>query len=492
MIDLLKESPLQTACVVAVGTALYALYSSSKDKETDDFDKIPTPKGKYPCLGHLPLLGKNMFLQMHKWHKELGPILHIKMGVQDFIFISDPIIAHEVFNVNGSITTSRPPNKFMDGLFTMNGRGMTFPRNKNKMRESRLAVNSFLVPKAVDQMGDMIQVETNYLIDQLIKNGNTNEGVYPFDDIAFRSLNVILRVCLGTHMDSKEDPTFKNILDIMQLIMIYGSVDENIEAYIPALSFISYIQSKDKAKRNFIDNLRNPTYKKMINQALEKDVDCIVKRMKESKDIMYDEDNILVIFTEIINGGTDSVSVTLLRAFAFLSHHPEIQRKICDEIDAFITKYKRLPMFTERENFPYIISVQREIIRLYPVTPYGLPHMAEEDFVVNNYLIKKGTNLLSNMFSMHRNPNVYPDPEKFIPERFINNTSTLHASANGKPTERDQFNFGWGRHICPGIYLPSTNGNPVYADIESFVDGGVVIMPKPYKVCFVERPDRLI
>ncbi|KAI7871282.1 cytochrome P450 [Spinellus fusiger] len=474
---------------------------------------MPTPKRKYPYLGHIPLLGENSFLKMHEWHKELGPILHIKMGVQDFVFISDPTIAHEVFNVNGNITNLRPPNKFADGIYSMNRRGITFAKNRNKMRESRLAVNSFLVPKAVDQIGDVLQFETSHLIDQLIKNGNTNEGVDPFHDIAFRSLNVILRICLGTRMDSTENPTFKSIVDIMQLSIIYGSLDENIEAYIPALSFISYIQNKDKRNRDFMENLRNPVLRKMINQALERDVGCIVKRMKESEDIMYDEDDMLAILNEMILGGTDTVSVTLSWAFAFLSHHPEIQRKICDEIDAFITKYKRLPTFTEREEFPYMISVQREIIRLYPLTPYGLPHMAEEDFVVNNYLIKKGTTLLSNMYSMHRNPNFYPDTEEFIPERFINNKSTFHASANGKTTERDQYNFGWGRRTCPGIYLAETeiflaytslwarctvepaldsNGNPVYADIESFVDCGLVIMPKPYKVCFVERPDRLI
>ncbi|KAI7871261.1 cytochrome P450 [Spinellus fusiger] len=426
MIDLLKERPFQTAGVVAVGTALYALYSSSKDKETGSYDKIPMPKGKYPYIDHLPLLGENSFLKMHEWHKELGPILHIKMGVQDFVFISDPIIAHEVFNVNGNITTLRPSNKFAD---------------------------------------------------------------------AFRSLNVVLRICLGTRMDSTEDPAFKDIVDIMQLSMLYGSADKNIEAYIPALSFISYIQSKDKTKRDFIDNLRNLTYRKMINQALEGDVDCLVKRMKESEDIMYDEDDMVVFFNKMINGGIDTVSVTLSWAFALLSHHPEIQRKICDEIDAFIAKYKRLPTFTEREEFPYIISVQREIMRFYPLTPYGVPHIAEQDC------------------NMHRNPDVYPDPDKFIPERFINNTSTFHVSSNGNIKERDQYNFGWGRRICPGIYLAETgmflaytslwarctvepaldsNDSPVYADIESFVDCGLVIMPKPYKVRFVERPDKLL
>jgi cytochrome P450 len=57
------------------------------------------------------------------------------------------------------------------------------------------------------------------------------------------------------------------------------------------------------------------------------------------------------------------------------------------------------------------------------------------------------------MKAMHENPHVYGDPEKFIPERFLSNKKTMYASANGRISERDQFNFGWGRHICPGIYL---------------------------------------
>ncbi|KAI7867266.1 cytochrome P450 [Spinellus fusiger] len=513
MIELLKDHPLQSAGVVAVGTALYILYSTFNDKKHDGVEKIPTPKGKYPYLGHLPHIGKNAFLKIHEWHKELGPIIQVQMGVQDFVFISDSVIAHEIFNVNGSITTLRPSNKLGDGAYSLNGRGMGFPKNKKKLKESRLAASSILAPKVVDRLGDEIQFETDYLIDQLMSHGNTDEGVDPFHDITFRTLNLILNVCIGIRLDSTNDPMFMDILEINRLTMFHLSVEENIGAYIPALSFVSYLKGSDKKGLDFINNLRNPVLRKMINQALERDEECLLKKMKDTEEKIYDEDDMMMLVNDLIIAGTDTVSVTLSRAFFFLSHYPEIQKRICEEIDAFITKHKRLPKFTEREAFPYITSVQREILRLYPTTPLGLPHVAEQDFVVNNYMIKKGTTLLSNMYSMHRNPDIYSDPEKFIPERFINNKSTFYASANGKPTERDQYNFGWGRRICPGIYLAETelfmtyttlwarctiepaldsNGNPVCTNIKSYVDGGVVSMPEPYKVRFVERPDRLL
>ncbi|KAI7865738.1 cytochrome P450 [Spinellus fusiger] len=436
------------------------------------------------------------------------------MGVQDTVFISDPSIAHKVFNTNGGVTTMRPTNNFTSEYYSINGRGMIFAKDKKKLKESRLAANMFLVPKVLDQMGDIITIETSYLVDRLIRNGNTDEGVNPFNDLTFRSLNVMTKVCLGIRLESTDDPVFMNILEIIHLSFMYSGLDETIDAYIPALWFIGYFQKKDTQKREFIANLRDPTMKKLIAQSIEEDNDCLVKRMRKSdNNNMYDEEDIMVLVCDLLVAGTDTVTLSISWAFVALSRYPEVQQKICAEIDAFITKHKKLPTFADREAFPYTISVQREIMRFYPLTPYGNPHVAEQDFTVNNYRIKKGTTLVSDMYSMHRNPDVYSDPDRFIPERFINNKSTFHASANGNTKDRDQFNFGWGRRICPGIYLAEmeifqtyinvwarstvepaldSNGDPVYGDIEGFIDGGIAIIPKPYKVRFVERPDRLI
>lgn len=73
--------------------------------------------------------------------------------------------------------------------------------------------------------------------------------------------------------------------------------------------------------------------------------------------------------------------------------------------------------------------------------------------VYKNYIIPKGTILVSNVHSLHNDSTTFPDPEKFDPERFINDTRSMYASSNGNVQNRDHFIFGWGRRICPGIYL---------------------------------------
>ena len=71
------------------------------------------------------------------------------------------------------------------------------------------------------------------------------------------------------------------------------------------------------------------------------------------------------------------------------------------------------------------------------------------------YLFPKGANILPTILSMHYDPELFPEPEKFKPERFLNNTRTMQSCANGKLEERDTFMFGWGRRACPGVHLVS-------------------------------------
>lgn len=155
--------------------------------------------------------------------------------------------------------------------------------------------------------------------------------------------------------------------------------------------------------------------------------------------------------------------MSLSWGFAILCHYPDVQKKLRDEVDAFIAVHKRLPTFAEREQLPYLISVQKECMRYRPTTPFGVLHENTEDrklilnakgrgellreyiVEIRGYFIPKGSVLVSNMYGMHANPNIYPEPEKFKPERFLNNLKTMSAAANSRIEGRDQYNFGWGR-----------------------------------------------
>lgn len=70
-------------------------------------------------------------------------------------------------------------------------------------------------------------------------------------------------------------------------------------------------------------------------------------------------------------------------------------------------------------------------------------------------MIPKGSILVSNIHALHNDEYAFTEPEKFIPERFLHDTHTMHARAHGRFENRDHFAFGWGRRMCPGILLVS-------------------------------------
>lgn len=62
-----------------------------------------------------------------------------------------------------------------------------------------------------------------------------------------------------------------------------------------------------------------------------------------------------------------------------MCHHPDIQKKVAAEIDAFIKTHGHLPDLKEKEQLPYCISVIKESLRFRATAPLGLAHTTRED-----------------------------------------------------------------------------------------------------------------
>ncbi|KAF9046689.1 cytochrome P450 [Panaeolus papilionaceus] len=129
---------------------------------------------------------------------------------------------------------------------------------------------------------------------------------------------------------------------------------------------------------------------------------------------------------------------------------PSVQRKAQSEVDN-ITNRDRLPTFDDRPSLPYIEALMRELLRWRPPLPLNVPHVTSDRDVYKGYYIPKGTVVVANIWAMSRNEEVYPDPEEFRPERFLNTDGSL------KGDDEFLISFGYGRRICPGKYIAFGN-----------------------------------
>ncbi|KAG6898822.1 hypothetical protein C0993_003910 [Termitomyces sp. T159_Od127] len=125
---------------------------------------------------------------------------------------------------------------------------------------------------------------------------------------------------------------------------------------------------------------------------------------------------------------------------------PEVMRKAQAEIDSIVGN-DRLPTLKDRQHLPYVDALTKEVFRWNIVAPLGLPHCSIEDDVHNGYFIPKGSIVMVNIKGILHDPEVYADPQKFNPERFI--------ATEGRPAEPDprHVTFGFGRRICPGAVI---------------------------------------
>ncbi|KAL5639922.1 hypothetical protein ACGC1H_006477 [Rhizoctonia solani] len=139
-------------------------------------------------------------------------------------------------------------------------------------------------------------------------------------------------------------------------------------------------------------------------------------------------------------GGTDTSVSALVTFMLAMVRFPDIQVKAQQEIDA-VTRGNRLPTLKDRSMMPYMERLISEVLRWQPVSPIGVPHVAAKEDTYRGYRIPKGTIVFGNLWAMSRDERVYPNPEMFDPDRYLDNKVPVLPG------------FGWGSRLCPGIHL---------------------------------------
>lgn len=122
--------------------------------------------------------------------------------------------------------------------------------------------------------------------------------------------------------------------------------------------------------------------------------------------------------------GHDTTSSTTAFTLGLLARNPAAQAKLREEARAIlaehnITKDEEVYFtFEDLSKMKYAHAVIKESMRMFPVAP-GIPREAIVDDEFNGLRIPKGTMVSVNSTYIHRSPDFYDEPEKFIPERWL-------------------------------------------------------------------------
>ncbi len=150
-------------------------------------------------------------------------------------------------------------------------------------------------------------------------------------------------------------------------------------------------------------------------------------------------DEVLTIFF----AGHETTAQTLTWAFYLLSKHPEIERRLYEEVDGALNG--RLLTLEDLPNLPYARMIIEETMRLYPPI-WAFPRDATVDDEIGGYHVPKGSMILVSQYLTHRHPEFWENPEGFDPDRFTPEGS------EGRPRYA-YFPFGVGPRTCLGNHF---------------------------------------
>lgn len=152
--------------------------------------------------------------------------------------------------------------------------------------------------------------------------------------------------------------------------------------------------------------------------------------------------------------GSETTSSELYGFAQAMLLYPEAQRKGQEEVDRLCGD-ERWPTLDDMANLPYVRACVKETLRWMPATILGaVPHALTEDDEYMGYHLPAGAMILLNVWTIHRDPERYYSPDKFLPERYLgDNTTSAESYTLNDVSKRDHFSFGCGRRACPGTHI---------------------------------------
>jgi cytochrome P450 len=128
----------------------------------------------------------------------------------------------------------------------------------------------------------------------------------------------------------------------------------------------------------------------------------------------------------LLIAGHETTASTLAWAFERLQHDPRVLGRLVEEIDV--------------GEDAYLTATIQETLRIRPVLPNVAPRLVAKPIEIGGWTYPAGCSLVPNSYLIHHDPEIYPEPDRFQPERFLDE----------QPGTYTWIPFGGGRRRCLG------------------------------------------
>ncbi|MED6143342.1 hypothetical protein PIB30_005258 [Stylosanthes scabra] len=417
------------------------------------FKNLPPGPPTLPLIGNLHYLKPPLHRTFAALAASYGEIMSLWFGNRLVVVVSSPSLAQECFTKNDVVLANRPrflAGKYIFYNYTTLGSANYGDHWRNLRRITTIDV---LSSHRLNSFIEIRKDETRRLIEKLGKETNNGE----FVKVSLKSrltemtFNGMMRMISGKRyygddVDMTEVEEAKQFREIItEILSLQGA--NNKGDFMPLAKLFDFDDLENRLKRiakradSFLQGLIEEHRVAALNDGGADTMIFHLLKLQETEPEYYSDLMIKGLIQAMLLAGTDTSAVSMEWVMAELLNHPQVMKKVKDELDTQIGK-DRLVQEQDLPNLPYLQNVISETLRLHPPAPLLLPHSASEDCTIGGYNIPKDTIVLTNAWLIHRDSKIWADPESFKPERFEN-----------EGEENKLITFGLGRRACPGLGL---------------------------------------
>ncbi|XP_015946673.3 cytochrome P450 71D11 [Arachis duranensis] len=382
--------------------------------------------------------------------------MHLQLGEISAIVVSSPEYAKLVMKTHDVIFASRPKFLFSE-IVTYNCTDIAFSPYGNYWKLLRkVSTLELFSPKRVNSFKSIREEEFNSLVKRIMIESKTQSMINLTEEVISTTYAIVSRAAFGSRCKDQEE----FITVAKEVAMIGAGFD--IGELFPSSKWIQLVSGlrpklqrlrtkSDRILRNIINDHKDVEEVQGgdDHDSNEDLVDVLLKFVDDAnginQDICFTEDNIKAIILTIFTAGGETTATTIDWVMSEMMKNPRIMQKTQAEVRDIFNKSGRVDETCIHE-LKYLNSVVKETLRLHPPLPLLLPReCGKQECEINGYHIPYKSKVIVNVWAIGRDPNYWTEPEKFYPERFMENNSSIDYKGNNF----EYLPFGGGRRICP-------------------------------------------
>ncbi|XP_075228426.1 cytochrome P450 4C1-like isoform X3 [Lycorma delicatula] len=313
------------------------------------------------------------------------------------------------------------------------GNGLLTSDGANWHKQRKIITPAFHF-KILELFVDMFSANIDILSNKL-KHEVGKPGFNVTDYIVLCTLDIISETSMGIQINAQleKENEFARAIHDVTFAVLYRAIKPWLFPRIlfdispTGISFNKKVKLIHNFIQELIDNKRKQRAEgKVVENEKESDETSFAYGQKKKAaflDLLIDYDltdeEILNQVNTFMFAGHDTTTSAISFTIYCLMKYPEVQEKVLNEQKEILGDSNRPPGLQDLKSMKYLEHVVEETLRLYPSVPYIGRQMTEDFQLTPEYIIPKGCSVNLFLYKLLRDPELFPDPEVFNPDRFL-------------------------------------------------------------------------